>query len=89
MIFCHRYDNDHIYEEIPIRNGHPTNEETNNNKISDENPEVYSAIEEISTNARNPVYEEIKDETQNLDHAEQGNSLQGIVIICLIQLDMW
>ena len=50
--------------------GYPTNEETDNNQIGDNNPEVYSTIEEISPNT---VYEVIKDETDNFDHAKQGN----------------
>ena len=70
LVFCHRYENDHIYEEIPFQMGYPTNEETDNNQIGDDNPEVYSTIEEISPNT---VYEVIKDETDNFDHAKQGN----------------
>ena len=46
--------------------GHPTNEETENNQIG----EVYSTTEEISPNN---VYEEVKDETDNLDHEKEGN----------------
>ena len=62
LLFCNRYDNDHIYQEIPFRIEHPTNEETDNNQIGDNNPEVYSTIEEISPNT---AYEEINDETDN------------------------
>ena len=62
-----RYDH-HIYEEIPCRIGNPSNEES-----IDINPDIYSIIEELSPNTRTTVSEEIKDETDNLNHANQGN----------------
>ena len=74
-----RYDH-HIYEEIPCRIGNPSNEERGCHQSIDINPDVYSIIEELSPNARTTVSEEIKDETDNLIHANQGNQFQGIVV---------
>ena len=64
-----RYDH-HIYEEIPCRIGNPSNEGIGYHQS---NPDIYSIIEELSPNARITVSEEIKDETDILNHANQGN----------------
>ena len=73
LVFWHRYSNDHIYEEIPLQIQRPTNKGTGNSQSGDNNPELYSNVEEISPNERNTAYKEINNETDNLEHAQQGN----------------